>query len=94
MRPVMTEEKPSPDADEVSVDSPESGPGTSDETEPAGIKAEAGERAGASDVPEPSPESAAPRSGDRSVPWVDRWWIWALGGLAFAAFIALLHFTS
>lgn len=27
-------------------------------------------------------------------PWADRWWVWALGGLAFAALILLLHLTS
>jgi hypothetical protein len=48
------------------------------------------------DAPQKAPEPAAePRSGKPvAVPWADRWWVWALGGLAFAAMIGFLHLTA
>jgi hypothetical protein len=30
----------------------------------------------------------------KSVAWLDRWWVWALAGLALAALIGLLDITS
>ena len=49
------------------------------------VEAEPEDLAAPADEPRPAPPPDS---------WADRWWVWALGGLALAGFIGILHLLS
>jgi hypothetical protein len=69
--------------DEAAEDLPTDSAGEADETGETGEKA--------AETPEPSTSSETKSDEPLADTWVDKWWVWALGGLAFAGFIGLLH---
>lgn len=86
----------SQDAEEIRPDQDDEASDSNDEPSDSDDNAEAeaedkSDDSGDDDAPEDDGET--PASPVRDVAWADRWWVWALGGLAFAALILILHLT-